>query len=80
MAASDGKGGQVVKPKTVVYDLFLKLVKQKNPSTDELDRLRRLIVSTPDAWELAIIPMRLSSQQTIIKKMGHGATGALMLA
>ena len=80
MAASDGKGGQVVKPRTEVYELFLKLAKQKNPSTDELDRLRRLIVSTPDAWELAIIPMRLSSRQTIIKKMGHEATGALMLA
>ena len=80
LAARADNRGQVPTPGRVVGDFFLKLAKQKNPSRDDLDRLRSLIVSTPDAWELAIIPMKTSIRQTIIAKMGHGATGALMLA
>ena len=80
MAARADNSGQVLDPAKEAAELFLKLAKQKNPSTDDLDRLRRLIVSTPAAWELATISTMPSIRQSIIKKMGHGAAGALMLA
>lgn len=80
LAARADKSGQVPTPGRVVADFFLKLAKQKTPGRDDLDRLRSLIVSTPDAWELATIPVMSSVRRTIIAKMGDGVTGALVLA
>jgi hypothetical protein len=79
LAASADNSGQVLNPAKEAAELYLKLAEKENPSTEDIERLRRLIVSTPAAWDLATVTT-LSVRHSLIAKMGRGATGALMLA
>jgi hypothetical protein len=80
IVARDDKGGQALTPAKTVGQFFLKLAEQKNPSPEDVDHLRKLIVSTPAAWPLAT-SMTPASQQSLIGKMGGpGAGRALLLA
>jgi hypothetical protein len=63
-----------------VFDLFFKLAKQKEPSTEDVAQLHRQTVSTPDAWSLASIPVELMRKSLIEKLAGQGAVSALYLA
>ena len=47
------RAGKFSPQKQEAIELFEKLLKQKNPSTENLVHLHKLIVSTPDAWWLA---------------------------
>jgi hypothetical protein len=76
---SDANIVQVFSPAKEVAQLYQKLAKQKNPSGEDVDRLRKLLVSTPAAWPLATHTMP-SIRQAIIEKMSHGPTRAEMLA
>ena len=79
MNKSDANIVQVFSPAKEAVQLYQKLAKQKNPGGEDVDRLRRLVVSTPDAWPLATHTMP-SIREAIIEKMSNGASRACMLA
>jgi hypothetical protein len=79
LATSDGKRGQVLAPKQEAIKLLEKLLKQKNPSTENLNHLHNLIVSTPDAWWLASIGM-LPCWSSVIDKTSSGVANELLRA
>jgi hypothetical protein len=63
-----------------VFDLFFKLVKQKNPSANDVDRLHRQMVSSPDAWSLVSIWTETTRWSLVKKLAGNDAMSALLLA
>jgi hypothetical protein len=79
MPANKEKSLQVLNPGKEAFQLYQTLAKQKTPSEEDLARLRKLVVSTPDAWWLALRSMT-SVRQQLIEKISNGATRALMLA
>jgi valyl-tRNA synthetase len=79
MEKSDSQSVQVLNPVKEVCQLYQELAKQKNPSNEDVDRLRRLLVSIPAVWPLAIHMMPLI-QQTLIEKMSNCVSRACMLA
>jgi hypothetical protein len=70
---------RVFSPAKEAVQLYQKLAKQKAPSDEDVDRLRRLIVSTPAAWPLATHTLP-AIRQAIIEKMSNGPARAGMLA
>ena len=68
-----------INPVKDAVQLYHKLSKQKTPSDEDVDRLRRLVVSTPAAWSLATHTMP-TIRQTLVEKMSHGTTRAGLLA
>jgi hypothetical protein len=76
---SDSNIVQIFSPAKEAVQLYQKLAKQKNPSGEDVDRLRKLVVSTPAAWPLATHTMS-TIRQAIINKMSNGASRACMLA
>ena len=63
-----------------MFDFFLKLADQKNPSAEDVARLRQQIVSIPDVWPLATVTMPTIRESLIEKTAGRGAVRALLLA
>jgi hypothetical protein len=76
---SDAQIVQVFSSAKEAVELYEKLANQKNPSGEDIDRLRKLVASTPAAWPLATHTMP-SLRQVIIEKMSHGPARAGMLA
>ena len=80
MKNSDTKSLQVPSPIKEVVQLYRKLGKQKTPTDEDVNRLRRLVVSTPGAWWLATYTMP-SIRQSLIEKMNCvGPSRACLLA
>jgi hypothetical protein len=66
-------------PKTAVWESMLKLAGQKNSSAEDVEKLRRQIVSSPATWKLAFDSMA-SVRSVLIEKMSAGVLRAIMLA
>ena len=79
LATSDGKSGEVLDPKQEAIKLLEKLLKQKTPSSENLNHLHDLIVSTPDVWWLASIGM-LRCWSSVVDKTSSGVVNALQRA
>ena len=80
LPASNADSGQLSTKGKAVFDFFLKLADQKNPSAEDVARLRQQIVSIPDVWPLATVTMPTIRESLIEKTAGRGAVRALLLA
>ena len=63
----------------IIAELLLKLAGQKNPSADDLERLRSQIVATPAAWNLPG-DLMASIRHRLIEKMSGGVMLAIARA
>ena len=57
----------------------MKLAGQKNPSAEDMEKLRRQIVSSPETWNMASDSMA-SIRHSLVEKMSAGVLRAMMLA
>src|SRR5437870_3016635 len=73
------KSGQVVNPIEELVRLHQKVAKQKDPSHEDVERLRQLAVRTP-AFLSLFCSTTESIRHQLIEKMSHGVSRASMLA
>ncbi len=79
MPKSKKTNGQVLDPAQEFVRLYKEIGRQKNHSDEDIDRLRKLVVSTPATWPLATDTMP-AIRHHLIEKISHGVTRAFMLS
>src|SRR4030095_3676470 len=80
MPATDNDcNGQGLNRREEFVELYTKVAKQKSPSNEDVERLRKLMVSTPPLWFMTANTMA-SLRKTLIRKISLGLSRAHILA
>ena len=79
MLPIQNKSGEVPNPANELVGLYNKLAKQKDPSNEDVDRLRQLVVRTPDFLSFFHSTTEAIRHQ-LLEKISNGVTRARMLA
>lgn len=80
MAAGDTSAGQAPVTVGTVAEFLLNLHDQKHPGADDLNKLRKMIIGSPDSWHLVNGVGDCNRQKIIEKLYSDGVMRACVLA